>query len=209
MSVSPVGSLIHTEEQNLDRIEHEPVYEVAAIVGSLRAGSYNRVLLRAAIDLQPAGLELVEAPIADIPLFNQDVEDAGLPLAVRALREAISQSDGVLIFCPEYNSGIPGVLKNAIDWASRAHEGERVLTEKPVAIVGATPGAYGTTRSQLAMRALLPVLGMRLMPKPDVAISRVGSLVDDDNTLVDDKAKDSIRNHLLAFQRWIDAFSRA
>jgi chromate reductase len=185
------------------------VYQVVGIVGSLRVGSYNRALLRAAIELQPACLEVVEAPIGEIPLFNQDVEDAGLPPAVCALREAITQCDGVLIFCPEYNSGIPGVLKNALDWASRSHEGVRVLLEKPVAIVGASPGGYGTTRSQLAMRALLPVLGMRLMPKPDVAISRVGTLVDENNNLLDEKARESIQNHLLAFGKWIDTFSRA
>jgi chromate reductase len=165
--------------------------------------------MRAAIDLQPVDLDIVEAPIGEIPLFNQDVEDAGMPLPVLALRAAITRCDGVLIFCPEYNSGIPGVLKNALDWASRSHEGERVLLEKPVAIVGASPGGYGTTRSQLAMRALLPVLGMRLMPKPDVAISRVGTLVDENNNLVDAKVRESIRNHLLAFWKWIDTFSRA
>lgn len=187
----------------------DPVYRVAAIVGSLRTGSYNRALLRAALELLPEGLEMLDAPIRDVPLFNQDVEDAGDPPAVTQLREAIIWSDGLLIFCPEYNSGIPGVLKNAMDWASRTHNGQRVLWDKPVGIMGASPGAFGTTRSQLAMRALLPVLGMRLMPKPDVMISRVESLIDDDGNLVDEKTRELIREHLIAFREWIGAFPTA
>lgn len=187
----------------------DPVYRVAGIVGSLRAGSYNRALLRTALALQPKGLDIVEAPIGAIPPFNQDVEEAGNPLSVVALREAILAADGILIFCPEYNAGIPGVLKNALDWASRTQEKQRVLWDKPVAIMGASPGRYGTTRSQLAMRSLLPVLGMRLMPKPDVMISRVESLVDGDGNLVDEKTRELVRGHLVAFRAWIDVFATA
>ena len=184
------------------------VYQVAAIVGSLRAGSYNRALLRTAIELQPPGLAIVEAPIREVPVFNEDVEDAGDPLAVTALREAIAAAAGVLIVTPEYNASIPGVLKNAIDWASRTHDGSVVLRDKPAALMGATPGRYGTTRSQLALRALLSHIGMRVMPKPDIAIARVRTLLDDDGNLADPETRDKVRAHLTAFHDWIDTFAR-
>ncbi len=189
--------------------ENATIYRVAGIIGSLRAGSYNRALFRAAVSVLPHRLQIVEAPILDVPLFNQDVEDAGDPPAVVGLRQVIEGADGVLIFCPEYNAGIPGVLKNALDWASRARNGQRVLWDKPVAIMGASDGRYGTTRSQLAMRSLLPHLGMRLMPKPDVMIAQVEQLVDDDGNLGDEKTRERIREHLVAFHGWIDVFSTA
>ncbi|MBA3449885.1 MAG: NAD(P)H-dependent oxidoreductase [Chloroflexia bacterium] len=185
------------------------VYRVAGIVGSLRAGSYNRALFRAAVSLLPERLQIVEAPILDVPLFNQDVEDAGDPPAVAGMRQAIESADGVLIFCPEYNAGIPGVLKNALDWASRAHDRQRVLSEKPVGIMGASDGRFGTMRSQLGMRALLSHLGMRMMPKPDVMIAQVETLVDDHGNLTDEKTRERIRDHLVAFHRWIDVFATA
>ena len=188
--------------------DDDRTYHVAAIVGSLRAGSFNRSLLRAAIELQPPGLAIVEAPIRDVPVFDEDVEDVGNPPAVTALREAIAAADGVVIVTPEYNAAIPGVLKNALDWASRTHEGTRVLWDKPAALMGATPGRYGTTRSQLALRALLPHIGMRVMPKPDVAIARVRALLDDEGNLVDPETRDKVREHLAAFRDWIDTFAR-
>ncbi|MDQ3227281.1 MAG: NAD(P)H-dependent oxidoreductase [Chloroflexota bacterium] len=190
-------------------IGNATMYRVAGIVGSLRAGSYNRALFRAAVSAVPSRLQIVEAPILDVPLFNQDVEDAGDPEAVAGLRQAISGADGVLIFCPEYNAGIPGVLKNALDWASRMHNGQRVLWDKPVGIMGASDGRFGTTRSQMAMRSLLPQLGMRLMPTPAVMIAQVEELVDDDGNLSDEKTRERIREHLEAFHHWIDVFARA
>jgi chromate reductase len=184
------------------------VYQVVAIVGSLRAGSFNRALYRAATELQPPGLAITEAPIRDVPVFDEDVEDAGDPPAVTALREAIAAADGVLIVTPEYNAAIPGVLKNALDWASRTHNGSRVLWDKPAALMGATPGRYGTTRSQLALRSLLGHIGMRVMPKPDVAIARVRTLLDDEGNLVDAETRDKVREHLVAFHDWIDTFAQ-
>lgn len=187
----------------------EPIYRVAGIVGSLRAGSYNRALFRVAVSALPERLQIVEAPILDVPLFNQDVEDAGDPPAVAGLRQAIEGAAGVLIICPEYNNGIPGVLKNALDWASRTHNGQRVLWDKPVAIMGASDGRYGTTRSQLAMRALLPALGMRLMPQPQVQVANADQLVDAAGNLTDEKTRERVRDHLLAFHHWLDVFATA
>src|SRR5205814_8833807 len=121
------------------------------IAGSLRTGSYNRALLRAAQELAPAGLELLTFDLAPIPLYDGDVEAQGDPEPVGALKTAIRDADALLIVTPEYNYGVPGVLKNAIDWASRP-PGQSPLNGKPAALMGATPGMTGTARAQLQIR---------------------------------------------------------
>src|SRR5882672_4988864 len=124
---------------------------VLGIAGSLRAASFNRSLLRAAQELAPAGMTITAFDLAPIPLYNADVEATGDPEPVAALKSAIRQADALLIATPEYNFGVPGVLKNAIDWASRPPRGS-AMQGKPVAIMGATPGGWGTARSQMQLR---------------------------------------------------------
>ena len=131
--------------------------KLVGIPGSLRRDSFNRALLNAAAKLVPDGSELNVLSINDVPLFNEDVErDEGAPDSVMALRHAVAASDGIIISTPEYNAGVPGVLKNALDWLSRQVEGEApVFTGKPLAMMGATPGGLGTA---LAQAAWLPTL---------------------------------------------------
>ncbi|MGH7418050.1 MAG: NADPH-dependent FMN reductase, partial [Candidatus Rokuibacteriota bacterium] len=126
---------------------------ILGIAGSLRAKSYNRALLRAAQELLPEGMQIQGFDLSPITPYNADVEAAGLPLSVAALRSAIRAADGLLFATPEYNYGVPGVLKNAIDWASRAAPGETpCLKGKPAGIIGASPGATGTARAQAQLR---------------------------------------------------------
>ena len=119
------------------------------IAGSLRRHSYNRGLLRAAADVMPVGATLEIAPIDAIPLYNGDEEEHGVPAPVAALKQAIAAADGLLLVTPEYNNSIPGVFKNAIDWASRPPSDiPRVFRGKPVAVLGASPGGFGTVLAQ-------------------------------------------------------------
>ena len=127
--------------------------KVLAIAGSLRKASTNRGLIRAALEMQVPGVTLSEFDIADIPLFNGDVEAAGLPEPVKAFRARLRESDAVLIATPEYNYSIPGVLKNAIDWASRSYPGDpQSFSGKALALMGASSGGFGTDKSQFHFR---------------------------------------------------------
>src|SRR5262249_36050462 len=136
---------------------------IVGIAGSLRKGSYNAALLRAAKELAPEGTEIQIASIAGIPVYDADVEsEHGTPPLVAALKDRIAAADGLLLATPEYNGSIPGVLKNAIDWLSRpASDIPRVFGDKPAAIMGATPGMGGTRLSQAAWLPVLRVLGTR------------------------------------------------
>src|SRR3569833_2786107 len=136
--------------------------KLIGISGSLRRGSYNTALLRTAAQVMPNGSELIVKTHHGIPLYDADVEAAGFPPEVQALKEQIVASDGVLLVTPEYNNGIPGVFKNAIDWLSRPPADlKRVFTDRPFAIIGASPGNFGTTLSQAAWLPVLRTLGTR------------------------------------------------
>jgi chromate reductase len=124
---------------------------VLGFAGSLRRGSYNRALLRAAQELAPAGMTIEVSDLAPIPLYNADVEAEGDPEPVAAFKAAIRRADALLIACPEYNHGVPGVLKNAIDWASRPPR-SAALDRKPLALMGASPGMTGSARGQSQLR---------------------------------------------------------
>ena len=141
---------------------------VLGIAGSLRTGSFNRALLDAAAGIAPAGMVIELADIA-LPLFDEDLERAGDPPAVRALRERVRAADGLLIATPEYNRSVPGGLKNAIDWLSRDAP-DAVLAGKPVAVIGATPGAWGTRIAKSHLREILTAVEARVLPGPNLFV---------------------------------------
>jgi chromate reductase len=176
---------------------------VLAIPGSLRAASLNRRLLCEAVRLAPEGMEVELHSIANLPLFDQDVEDQGDPAPVTELKEAIRDADAVLFGCPEYNWSVPGVLKNAIDWASRP-PGRPHLRYKPVALVGATPGRGATLRSQSVVRLSLATLRCWVLPGHEIALPRAHTLFDDDGRLNEQGAIDALQKMLAAFARWIE-----
>ena len=175
------------------------------ISGSLRAASFNTALLRAAQQVAGEGIELEAATLHGIPLYDGDAEAAnGIPEAVSALKERIVASDGVLLVTPEYNNGVPGVFKNAIDWLSRpANDIARVFGGRPFALVGASPGGFGTILSQDHWLPVLKTLGVDLWAGSKLYVSRAGQAFDANGELVDDK----VRAQLAEFVRGFAAFA--
>ncbi|HEY4316335.1 MAG TPA: NAD(P)H-dependent oxidoreductase [Herbaspirillum sp.] len=160
--------------------------QILGIAGSLRAQSFNRLLLKNAQDLLPAGVRLEIRDLEDLPIYNQDLEQA-LPSSVERLKSAIARSDAILFATPEYNYSIPGVLKNAIDWASRPG-GASAWAGKPAAIVGATPGTLGTARAQYHLRQILVALDMPTVNQPEVMIAGARDRFDANGRLSDEKS---------------------
>ena len=159
--------------------------KVLGIAGSLRQGSYNRSLLRAARELLPEGVELVEFDIGSLPFYDGDVEAAGDPEPVVALKDAIREADALLIATPEYNRGIPGVLKNAVDWASRPPMGSP-LAGKPVALMGASTGRGGTALAQQQLREALEFPRAAVLDEPLLLVPEAYMRFDEHGELVDD-----------------------
>jgi chromate reductase, NAD(P)H dehydrogenase (quinone) len=183
-----------------------PPVRVVGIAGSLRAASYNGWLLRAAVECAPPELSIAPfAGLAEIPLYNQDVEAQGDPVSVASLRGAVHQADGLLIASPEFNYGIPGVLKNAIDWISRP-PGRSPLQKKPVAIMGASTGPSGTMRMQPQLRLSFQALDAYAMPKPEVVIPFCKDKFDAEGRLTDEKTREHLKGFLAAFAVWIRRF---
>ena len=180
---------------------------VLAFAGSLRAASYNKMLLRAAVELAPAGMEIEIHDIGEIPLFNEDVEAAGAPPAVEAFREAIRRADALLIATPEYNHGVPGVLKNAVDWASRPPR-RSVLAGKPAAVFGASPGATGTARAQTQLRASFVFTDTPALPQPEVLVFRAHEKFDADGRLTDEPTRAFVGRLLVALADWTTRLTR-
>jgi chromate reductase len=173
--------------------------EVLAIAGSLRRGSWNRRLLTAATALAPPDLHLtVYDDLASIPMFVEDHELTGHGV-VDALCARVAACDGLLLSTPEYNRSIPGVLKNAIDWISRTD----VLAGKPVAVIGATPGRWGTRLAQAELRRVLEATEAVVMPAPAVFVREVEPLFSADGVLSDVATRASVAAMLAAFARWI------
>lgn len=174
---------------------------VLGISGSLRKNSNNSGLLRAAGELLPENMSLEIFDISEVPLYNNDlllVE--GLPPAVQQLKASIAAADALLIATPEYNSSIPGVLKNAIDWASRPPN-ESPLAGKPLAIMGAG-GVLGTSRAQYHLRQIAGGLNMLAMNKPEVMIQRAWDKFDQEGNLTDEASRKQVKDLLVALREW-------
>jgi len=163
--------------------------------------SYNRGLIRAAIDLAPPGTTIIAWDLGDIPLFNADVEALGDPAPVAAFKAAIARADALVIATPEYNHCVPGVLKNAIDWASRPAR-RSVLTNKPVAILGASTGRGGTARAQAHLRDGLAYTNGLVLPLPEVLVDLAAEKFDADGNLYDEATRGEVRDLLVSLSAW-------
>jgi chromate reductase len=184
----------------------EPKVRILGISGSLRKGSYNTALLRAVQQVTPDDVEVTIFDLVGIPLYNGDVEVEGDPDTVVALKAAIRGADGVLFATPEYNHSTSGVLKNAVDWASR-DRGEGSLFGKPVTVTGAG-GASGTARAQMHLENILGETGSLVMVKPGFAMSMPWEKFDSEGNLLDDSSKLVLRDHIEAFVEWIGLVKR-
>jgi NAD(P)H-dependent FMN reductase len=183
---------------------------ILAIVGSLRARSFNLMLLHAARELAPAGTVVEAGSIKDIPLYDGDLEAAhGSPPAVEALKHRIAAADGVLWVTPEYNNSIPGAFKNAIDWTSRPPaDMARVYGGKPLGVIGATPGPGGTGLSQAAWLPVMRTLGTVPFFGARVLVSNAGKAFDDQGTLIDPAVRTQVANYMAGFTQFVARHAR-
>ena len=181
---------------------------VLGIAGSLRAKSFNLGLLYAAQELAPAGITIDIFDISTIPLFNQDLEAQGEPEPVAAFKSAIRGSNALLIATPEYNYGMPGGLKNALDWASRP-PGKSAIVDMPVAIMGATPGTGGTARAQLQLRQTLAAMKALVLVQQEIFVASAHQKFNEEGLLTDEDTRKYIRKLLEALNDWTRRLSAA
>jgi NAD(P)H-dependent FMN reductase len=184
---------------------------ILGLSGSLRSGSLNSSLLRAAVAQMPAGATLEVGSIKGIPLYDGDVEAAqGLPATVVALKERVVAADGLLLVTPEYNNSLPGVFKNAIDWLSRPDADiARVFGGRPVGVIGASPGGFGTLLSQTAWLPVLKTLRTAAYFGGRLQVSRAGDVFDKSGDLVDDRIREQLKKYLAGFCEFVAATQRA
>ncbi|HYB32307.1 MAG TPA: NADPH-dependent FMN reductase [Steroidobacteraceae bacterium] len=183
--------------------------KVLGISGSLRRGSYNSALLRAATRLMPAEATLEVASIRGIPLYDGDVEAQGIPASVTQLKAAIVAADGVLLVTPEYNNSIPGVLKNTIDWLSRpTSDIKRVFGGRPFALIGASPGPFGTVLSQAAWLPVLRTLGTETWFGGRLAVSRAANVFDESGALKDPVVEEQLKLFLAGYVSFLRRSAR-
>src|SRR5271170_3474653 len=173
---------------------------VLGICGSLRRASYNMAALRAAIALKPAGMSVTVADISQIPPYNEDVRVEGFPPSVETLRRQIAAADALIFSCPEYNYSMSGVLKNAIDWASRPPD--QPFAGKACAIIGAAAGMAGSARGQYDLRRSCVFLDMHPLNKPEVLIGQAHTKFDAEGNLMDEVAKNLIRDLMANLAHW-------
>lgn len=176
-------------------------FRILALAGSLRQGSYNRGLLRAAEEFAPDWVEVQFFDIGTLPFFNEDIEASGDPEAVHRFKDTIINANAVLIATPEYNGAVPGVLANAIDWASRP-PGRSVLRSKPVAVMGAVLGKSGSANAQAALRGVLSRIGAVVVPDPQVLVPHASRLFDEQVNLRDEDTREEIRQLVEAVAHW-------
>jgi NAD(P)H-dependent FMN reductase len=185
--------------------EELTMIRIVGLSGSLRKGSYNTALLNAAAGMMPGDAEIDVRSIRGIPLYDGDVEAAeGIPAPVATLKDAVAAAAGLLLVTPEYNNSIPGVFKNAIDWLSRPPADiKRVFGGKAVALIGASPGAFGTILSQNAWLPVLRTLGAELWTGQRLMVSRAGSVFDAQGNLADPKIAEQLRSYVQGFCAYV------
>ncbi len=172
---------------------------ILGLSGSLRRASFNAGLLRAAASAAPEGVTVQIGDISGVPLYNADDETAhGLPQAVQVLQDQLARADGLLLVTPEYNNGIPGVFKNALDWMSRG-DGLAMFVGKPVAVIGASPGGFGTIMAQDHWLPVLRALRTRPWLAGRLMVSRASGLFDDQGNLTDAKTRDQLAGFVAGF----------
>ena len=183
--------------------------KLLGISGSLRRGSHNSALLRAATRLMPPEAALEVASIRGIPLYDYDVEVQGIPATVMQLKDAIVAADGVLLVTPEYNNSIPGVFKNAIDWLSRpSSDIKRVFGGRPFALIGASPGGWGTVLSQAAWLQVLRTLGTQTWFGGRLTVARAASVFDESGMLKDAAIEEQLRQFLAGYVSFVRRHAR-
>lgn len=174
--------------------------QIIGIAGSLRRDSFNTALLRAAVEFVGESDRLDIEYLHDIPMYNYDVEIEGIPQPVARLKDAVAGADGLLIATPEYNNSVPGVTKNAIDWLSRpSSDIARIFRDKPVAVMGASPGRFGTVLSQDAWLSILRTLSTRPWFGDRLLVSQAGEMFDADGRLINDMVRGLLRNFVTGF----------
>lgn len=172
---------------------------ILGLCGSLRRGSFNAGLLRAAAELVPEGVTLQSGSIREVPLYDADLEEAeGLPAAVLTLQDQLAKADGLLMVTPEYNNGVPGVFKNAIDWMSRG-PGLKLFVGKPVALIGASSGRFGTILSQAHWLPVLRTLRMRPWLDGRLMLMHAADLCDEAGNLTDERSRERLRKYMADF----------
>jgi chromate reductase, NAD(P)H dehydrogenase (quinone) len=175
-------------------------FTILGLVGSLREKSYNKGLMRAAQSLLPEGVGLTVAEIGNLPLFSEDLEN-NAPQAVATLKQQVEDADAILIATPEYNYSVPGVLKNALDWASRPY-GNNSFDGKAVAIMGASVGMLGTARAQYHLRQIFVFLNMHPLNFPEIMVPFASQNFDAESNLTNEKTREMIRQQLEALVSW-------
>jgi chromate reductase len=192
-------------------VSDEPIgdaLQVVGIAGSLRRSSYNRALLCAARQLTPPSLVIEIEVLDEVPMFNADLDGADTPEAVVRLRRSVREADGLLLVTPEYNHGVPGVMKNAIDWLSQPLA-QSVLDGKPTAIMGASTGMTGTARGQSQLRQSFVLTNTPAMLRPEVLVGRAQDKFDPAGRLIDEPTRRFLRGFLEQFAGWIEQQQRA
>ena len=177
---------------------------IVGIAGSLRQNSINAALLRAAADVAPNTFQIDQASIADIPLYNADLEQQGIPAPVDDIKNRIAQSAGLLLVTPEYNNSMPGVLKNAIDWLTRPPQDiSKVFHGRAVGVIGATPGRFGTSSAQAAWLPVLRMLGTRPYFGKILYVGQASTAFNDQGELTDAEVKKRLSDYMQGFCEFI------
>ncbi len=182
-------------------------YKIIGICGSLRADSYNNCILEYMVDNSPEELDIQILSIKDFPLFSEDLERKNFPTSVKEVRDKIRAADGIIFLCPEYNSSVSGVLKNAVDWISRKDDIGYPFSKKPILLAGATTGFLGTARAQKELRGILNNLNTFPMNKPELYVAEAEKKIINQK-LVDEKTKEIITKMLKNFILWIDLIQK-
>jgi chromate reductase len=174
--------------------------QFVGLVGSLRKGSYNAALMRAAAELVPPEGTLEVAPIGDLPPYDADLDADGGPPPVQRLKAQLRAADAIVIVSPEYSYSVPGFLKNALDWVSR--KPDPALDGKPGLIMGASSGAIGTMRMQHHLRQICVAINVKLLNRPEIAVGKAQEKFDADGRLVDAPTRELVRSGLAALSAW-------